>query len=101
MPETVRYSVREGSRVVVVEFEIPGGVLDVTKLGEAIAAAPTVPGAKIVGISGRGPVWLFAALTHHYHYAKAVATYEPRLNKFVVVATHTPEVKVGDLLDFE
>jgi CRISPR-associated protein Csx3 len=97
----IKYNIKEGVRMVVIEFEIPGGVLDVARLGDAIAAAPAIPGTKIVGISGRGPVWLYAALTHHYHYARAVATYEPRLGKFIVVVTHTPELRVGDVIDFE
>jgi len=85
-------------RMTIIEFNIPGGVLDVKELLDAVEKAPTVAGNQGVCISGRGPVWLYAALAHKYHPTLYVATYDPRLNGCVVVATHTKEKKIGDII---
>lgn len=55
-------------------------------------------GDHVVILSGRMPVWAYGALVHHFHPAKAVATFDPRLQGGVVVATHSPDVKVGDVV---
>lgn len=81
-----------------VAFEIPGGVLDPKNLDEVIRSAPEVDFTRGVVISGRGPVWLFAGLVHHYHPAKWVATHDPRLGGAVVVSTHSAEKRVGDVV---
>ena len=59
------------------------------------ASAPSL----VIALSGRLPVWAFGALIHHYHPALAVAVYDPRLGGGVVVATHSPEFKVGQVVD--
>jgi CRISPR-associated protein Csx3 len=56
---------------------------------------------RILVVSGRGPIWLYGALLEFYHPLKAVAFYDPRLNGAVVVATHTPDHGVGDLVPAE
>jgi CRISPR-associated protein Csx3 len=82
-----------------VKFEIPGGV---TTPAEAAAAAMEVadklPGDKPVLINGRGPVWLYAMLVHEAHPAPAVGTYDPRLLGYVVVATHSAEYRLGQVI---
>ena len=60
---------------------------------------PEVPLHKGVILSGRGPIWLYGALVHHYHPTPWVAVYDPRLNGGVVVASHTPGVNVGDKIE--
>ena len=45
-------------------------------------------GTKGVVLSGRGPVWLYAALAHNYHATAWVGTFEPRLAGAVVVERH-------------
>ena len=97
----VSYSVRQVGELALVEFAIEGGVLDVKELREAVERAPAVSGTSVVCISGRGPVWLFTALAHKYHYTRAVATYEPRLGACVVVASHDPRFRVGDAIPVE
>lgn len=52
-------------------------------------------------LSGRAPVWAFAAMTHAAHPAAWVATFDPRLGGAVVVASHTPTVKVGDIVPLD
>ncbi len=81
----------------VVEFSLEGPISpEVLKEIEA----PRVNPRKGVVISGRGPVWLYAYLTHEYHHAKWVATYDPRLGA-VVVQTHDPAVKAGDVIEVD
>ncbi len=52
----------------------------------------------LVVLSGRLPVWAFAALAHTFHPAAGVATFDPRLGGGVVVQTHSPAYKVGDVV---
>ena len=70
------------------EFEIPGGVCEPSDL--ATLAPPYVEGSLGIIISGRGPVWLFAALAHHYHVTAWVGTFDPRMDGAVVVSRHSP-----------
>lgn len=49
-------------------------------------------------ISGRGPVWLYAYLVHLCHPFPWVATHDPRLG-YVVVASHSPKYKPGDVIE--
>lgn len=51
-------------------------------------------------ISGRGPVWLFATLTHLLHPSQWVATHDPRLGGGVVTQSHIGDVAVGDVIKF-
>jgi CRISPR-associated protein Csx3 len=69
------------------EFEIPGGICEPADL--ATFNPPEVPGTGGVVISGRGPVWLYAALAHHYHTTQWVGTFDPRLGGAVVTSRHS------------
>lgn len=60
---------------------------------------PEERGDSIIVTSGRLPVWLYSAITHHLHPFSVVATFEPRLLKGVVVASHHPMLRVGELVD--
>lgn len=68
------------------EFAIDGGVCEPADL--ATLTPPEVDGTGGVIISGRGPVWLYAALAHHYHVAAWVGTFDPRLGGAVVTSRH-------------
>jgi CRISPR-associated protein Csx3 len=59
-------------------------------------------------IEGKAPTWLYAYLVHACHIAAWVATFDPRLGQNVahagggvVVATHSQQVAVGDILSIE
>lgn len=58
-------------------------------------------GTKGVILSGRGPIWLYCFLTHYYHPTKFIATYDPREGGAVIVESHSPEYKVGEVLKIE
>lgn len=53
-----------------------------------------------VVISGRGPLWLYGHLIHELHPTAWVACYDPRLGA-VVVASHSPRVRVGQVILLE
>ena len=81
---------------VLIEFEIEGGI---TTPEEAFSVPlPKVPSAKGVIISGRGPIWFYGRLIHHFHPARWVAIFDPRLGGAVVVASHWPQVKPGQVI---
>ena len=81
-----------------IEFEIDGGVCWPADL--ATLNPPEVDGTKGVVISGRGPVWLYAALAHHYHVTAWVGTFDPRLGGAVVTSRHSPSAPaVGTVVE--
>ncbi|NVM01301.1 MAG: CRISPR-associated protein Csx3 [Candidatus Helarchaeota archaeon] len=62
---------------------------------------PKINNTKGVILDGRGPIWLYCYMVHHYHTTKFIATHDPRLGGAVVVETHSPEFKVGNVLKLE
>jgi len=92
--DEIKWVVEEREAYTLVQFELPSAIEpSVLKT----IAPPAVNGKKGVVISGRGPVWLYAYLVHHYHPTAFIATYDPRLGA-VVVASHAPSVKEGDVI---
>jgi len=53
-----------------------------------------------VVLAGRAPIWLYGWLVHECHFTRWVACYDPRLGA-VVVESHTPEVQVGQVINWE
>jgi len=92
----IKFKKVEFERFTVVEFELDGGVIEVKELPEL--RAPEVDYQKGVILSGRGPVWLFATLAHAYHPALWVGCFDPRLGGGVVTQSHSPAIKVGDVI---
>ena len=62
---------------------------------------PKVNCIKGVILSGRGPVWFYSYLTHHYHPTKFVAVYDPRLGGAVITESHSQNYKVGEILKID
>jgi len=93
------FTVQERDAYTLVSFEIPGGVMTPDAL--ANLHPPAVDSRKGVVLSGRGPVWLYAALVHHYHPTAWMATYDPRLGGAVVVQSHCPGVSAGYVVPLE
>lgn len=88
------------STVRVLSFEIPGGV---TTPSEFAVSVEEIAG-QLVGdfglvIDGRGPVWGYTMVVHAAHPTRWVGTRDPRLG-VVVVQSHVPGVKMGDVLEF-
>lgn len=78
----------------------PGGVLSERTLG-SIDLPPETQGKQARGLilSGKGPVWLYAHLTHLGHAFAWLAVYDPRVGGAVVVSRHRPDApQVGDVV---
>jgi len=92
-------------KIIVIEIKIVsnGGVMnpaDLPTLSKRVEEILSYQGwDALVGISGRMPVWAYAALTEKCHPAKGVATYEPRSNGLIIVSRHSEEVPgVGEIV---
>ncbi len=85
--------------MIFLDIIISRGVIAPEELQAFLAALPIPAGGQEgVVLSGRMPVWAFAALAHHFHGRPWVATFDPRLAGGVVVFSHTPEKSVGDVV---
>jgi len=94
------FSTRVSGNIRVVGFEIPGGVTTPQESKESVAEIEEgLSGNTPVVFDGRGPVWLFAMLVHSAHATPWVAVRDPRLGA-VVVASHSPAQKTGDVIPF-
>jgi len=93
--ERIEFQVRETPEYTFVEFILPQAIEPsvLTNL-----RPPTVNSRRGVILSGRGPIWLYCYLVHYYHPTLYVATYDPRLGGAVVVESHTPNVREGDVI---
>ena len=91
-----KFSVKEHDAFILVEFELDPPVITPEELKGI--TPPAVPVGNGVIISGRGPIWLYGAVIHHFHPASWVAVFDPRLGGGVVVESHIPEVQVGDVI---
>ncbi len=87
---------------------MPDYTLILFKLSTAISPSvllklktPEADLSKGVVLSGRGPIWLYCYLVHHYRPAKFVAVHDPRLGGAVLVESHTSTRKVGELMKLE
>ena len=88
--------------VVFINVNLKEGIISPDQLQALIDAMPVDAGGQDgVVISGRLPVWAFSALVHHFHPRPFVGTFDPRLGGGVVVATHTSDVKVGDVVNID
>jgi len=79
------------AEVNVVAWNIKTGVMSPGELGEVEEAVrrevlPKLDTTKPVVLSGRGPLWLYAQLAHHVHFLPAVAVWDPRLARGVIVS---------------
>lgn len=55
--------------------------------------------ADVVRITGRGPVWLYSAVTHVVaHLSKAVAVFDAVNKRYIIVVSHANNYRVGDTL---
>jgi CRISPR-associated protein Csx3 len=90
----------KGAQAILVEVVIGGnGIIAPSQLIEILRRLPEAGGTEGVIVSGRLPVWAYASICHHFHPRPFVATFEPRLNKGVVVQTHVNDVSIGDLVE--
>lgn len=89
---------------ILVEIVLTKGVITPEELSNLIKVIEdkVQPGSSEgIILSGRLPVWVFTALGHVFHPRPWVATYDPRLSGGVVVASHTADIAVGDVISVD
>ncbi|MEM1588671.1 MAG: CRISPR-associated ring nuclease Crn3/Csx3 [Candidatus Bathyarchaeia archaeon] len=92
--QNIKFKVEEKTEYSIVEFELENNITpDIL----SSLKPPNVNGQKGVILSGRGPIWLYCYLTHFYHPTRFIAVFDPRLGA-VVVQSHHPEKKVGEII---
>jgi CRISPR-associated protein Csx3 len=92
-------TVDDVGRFRLVTFEIPGGVCTPPEFAAAVGTIErALSGSRVVLINGRGPVWGYGMLVHAAHATPAVATFDPRLAGYVVVASHDPGLALGHVI---
>ncbi len=56
--------------------------------------------ASLLLITGRAPIWLYSFLTHYFcHIYQIVAIFDPKVKGYVIVSSHDPKYKEGDILE--
>ncbi len=100
--EVLKYSIKQNEKMALLEFEIQRN-LDPEDLKDIKLPDPVKEGFshKLLILSGRGPIWLYAFMVHHFHPCKAVAIFDPRLDGAVVVESHNNEFNVGEVVKYE
>jgi CRISPR-associated protein Csx3 len=78
----------------------PIGVSAPITPAEPLPPLPEIPRGSLVIVEGRAPIWRYGMALHLLHGspAAAIAFYDPRLGA-VVVASHSREWTVGDVID--
>ena len=94
----IDWKINEKENFTVLEFKIEGdGILDPADLKEI--KPPALKMHKGLILSGRGPVWLYAFLTHWAHPFAWVGIYDAHLSKAIVIERHvTNAPKLGDTI---
>lgn len=98
--EVLKYNlVLQSEKIIRLEFELtknlePSDLLSI-KLPDPVKEGFS---SKLLILSGRGPIWLYGFMIHHFHPCKAVAIFDPRLDGAVVIESHTDEFKVGEVV---
>jgi CRISPR-associated protein Csx3 len=98
----IKFSEKGFKGFVMIGFEV-GDIIKPEALKTLTPPDPIAQNFAHLGVvlSGRGPFWFYGFLVHYYHPTKWVATHDPRLQGAVVVASHTPEIKVGEIIPLE
>ncbi len=91
----ISFNLKEESDFTMVSFDM-NGVIEPKDL--LSIKPPTVNGSKGVVLCGRGPIWLYCFLTHFYHPTKFIATYDPRMERAVIVERHVSDYEVGSII---
>ncbi|MGB3511895.1 MAG: CRISPR-associated ring nuclease Crn3/Csx3 [Microcoleaceae cyanobacterium] len=62
---------------------------------------PEIDFTQGVVTEGKSPIWLYGYLVHECHPAAWVGCYDPRLGGAVVVATHTHQVAISQIMKID
>ena len=99
--EVLKHSIKQNDKMALFEFELQRN-LEPEDLKEIKLPDPVKEGisSKIIILSGRGPIWLYAFMVHHFHPCKAIAIFDPHLDGAIVVESHSNEFKVGEVVKY-
>jgi CRISPR-associated protein Csx3 len=65
-----------------------------------LTSSGVLAGGDIIKINGPASLPVAVVIAHEVvHRYQAVAVYDPKLGKYVVAVSHSPQYKVGDLID--
>lgn len=100
--EILKYNIKKNESYALFEFDLERS-LEPSDLKKIRLPDPVKEGIsnKIIILSGRGPIWLYAFMVHHFHPCKAIAIFDPRLDGAVVVESHDKKINIGDLIKYE
>ena len=97
--EVLKYNIKRLDKIVVFEFELSRNLepsdLSTIKLPDP---ARENMGPFLVVLSGKGPIWLYGLMVHHFHPCKAIAIFDPRFDGGIVIESHSPEFKIGEVV---
>jgi CRISPR-associated protein Csx3 len=82
--------------------QIECGIIEPQELATLVPPDPVADGFAHLGviIKGKMPLWLVAFLTHSFHATRYIAIFDPRYRGAVVVATHTHDQSIGNIIPF-
>ena len=94
----IKFDIKEEEDWNVLLFELDGSLVpdDLKSINP-----PRLKGTKGVVLSGRGPIWLYGFLVHHYHPTKFLAIFDPRIDGGIIIESHAPDYQVGEVLKIE
>jgi len=95
----IDWKIDEFDKFTVLEFKISGdGIISPEDLNK-ISLPEGLKMSKGLILSGRGPVWLYVFLAHLAHPFAWVATYDPHLDKAIIIERHTKNApQIGELI---
>lgn len=93
------YKIALEGDILKVGFGDPAQNDQIVKDTKSILEEMGLPGGPVIKINGPASLPVAVVLTHHLaHLYEVVGVYDPKLGKYVVSISHSPNHKVGDLL---
>lgn len=101
---TDAYLIRRERDVLRVGFGVPARndqiVQDAVRRLREMEADGELDGGGLIRVNGPASLPVAVAIAHALlHKFSAIAIFDPKLNKYVVAASHDPDLAVGDLID--
>jgi len=98
------YNITRNSSTIKLSFGTPAQndqiVKDVVAKLTEMEASGELNGGGVIKLNGPASLPVAVAITHALvHKFSAVGVFDPKLNKYVIAATHDPAYVVGDLID--
>ena len=81
-------------------FGVPAQNDQIVKDALAAIRELKLQGGRVIKLNGPASLPVAVALTHEVeHVYGAVAVYDPKMGKYVVAVSHSPDFTIGDLID--